>query len=812
MDNLPPQRQTPELGESLAPPDLSSLTKREFSLALARHSHRVFGHDAFLFCFRDVGRDTLIPVYGEDTFEGETEPRECMIDEVVRGPINLSPRLTNRETLPEKTPFAPLGDEGRLSRSLMFTPIRHQGMVVGSLSVQSYTPHRYEQDALERLNRLAEEIAPSVGALLAHEQRLKMAHALEKSSTMVFVTDERGRIDYANDALLRNAGLRFEELWGKLPEVLLGPGAASYAAAEGEWSGEAMLTRPGHEAMRVALRRVPIAEDGEPATHHLYLAEDLTEKHETEEKLRRRDAILEAVAFAAQRFLRADDWEQDVTAFLEQLGRAAGVTRCMVYENTAGNDGDVRSTFRWEWMDGEPMPGSVDPRYTGLSFEQVGLRRWVHQMSKGGEIAGHCEEFPGEERNFLESHGVKSLVAVPIMVRTSWWGTIALNESRWHRKWSHTEIESLKAAAAVLGAALERRQTEQALRESERIMRLLLDASPMISLLLSRDGTVLAANELLARATGVPLEKLIGRDASSYLPTELAEARRSKLEQAIAAKEPIYYTDEVNDRIYHSVLTPILDARGEVARVCIFAQDITELRRNERLASLGMTTAGLAHHIKNLQMALSGSMYLMETTLGREDYKGAERAWPVIRRSIRRINLLISDILGLGRDFAMHREHIDLNSIVREAIEECDETASDCGVELKVRLDESIPKVWLNAAAIYDVVLNLVGNGVDAARNSSQANRFVKVTTRRAAGRAVIEVRDNGCGMQPEVIERVFEPFFTTKGSKGTGLGLALVKRTLEEMDGSISLESTPGEGSCFSVELPLNVAQPGNK
>ena len=148
------------------------------------------------------------------------------------------------------------------------------------------------------------------------------------------------------------------------------------------------------------------------------------------------------------------------------------------------------------------------------------------------------------------------------------------------------------------------------------------------------------------------------------------------------------------------------------------------------------------------------------------------------------------------------RSSTDPNVVVREVVDLMREMATEKGVELATELDEEVGSEELDRTTIYRAILNLVTNAIDACTESETGNRVI-VRTRSTPDEIVISVEDNGIGMTEEVRSRLFTRFFSTKAGKGTGLGLPVVKKILEEHGGSVDFVSQPGRGTTFRLHLP---------
>jgi signal transduction histidine kinase len=226
--------------------------------------------------------------------------------------------------------------------------------------------------------------------------------------------------------------------------------------------------------------------------------------------------------------------------------------------------------------------------------------------------------------------------------------------------------------------------------------------------------------------------------------------------------------------------------------------------RQERLAAIGETVAGLSHCLKNTLNGLRGGEYIVESSMQKSDAEKLSSGWKILKNGIRRIESLSLDMLYYAGEHIPQRNPVNPNRIVEEVAELLRESAASQGVTLRTDLDEGMGVIPLDRLALYRALLNLATNAVDACVESETGNTVVMRTVRVASG-ALLIVEDNGIGMPEATRRRIFERFFTTKSSKGTGLGLAVVKRIIEEHGGTIAAESVPGKGSTFTIRIPLD-------
>ncbi|CAB1078286.1 hypothetical protein D1AOALGA4SA_6040 [Olavius algarvensis Delta 1 endosymbiont] len=261
----------------------------------------------------------------------------------------------------------------------------------------------------------------------------------------------------------------------------------------------------------------------------------------------------------------------------------------------------------------------------------------------------------------------------------------------------------------------------------------------------------------------------------------------------------------------------ILQEKGREMGTVAFFQDLREIKRlekelvkSERLAAVGQTVAGLAHGIKNILHGLKGGSYLVDIGIKRDDTEKLKKGWDTIKRNIGRTSSLVMDLLSYSKEREPEYEACEPNQIVNDVAALVDDKAREHQVEIALELDDSIGEVVMDPASIHEVLLNLASNAVDACLFDEDLTKHwvVKLTTAKEPENMVrFEVTDNGAGMTEEVLQKLFTSFFSTKGHRGTGLGLMVTRKLIEEHQGKIAVTSRLDAGTCFTVRLPYEVA-----
>ncbi|HYL90608.1 MAG TPA: ATP-binding protein [Burkholderiales bacterium] len=227
-----------------------------------------------------------------------------------------------------------------------------------------------------------------------------------------------------------------------------------------------------------------------------------------------------------------------------------------------------------------------------------------------------------------------------------------------------------------------------------------------------------------------------------------------------------------------------------------------ETARNEKLASVGLLAAGIAHELNNPLTGVLTFSSLMRKKVP-EGSADAEDLDLVIRET-KRCAAIIRRLLDFAREKTPSKQFADLNRLIEETVRIVESPAHLRDIEIRLELEPALPAVWVDADLIKQVVMNILVN----AQQAIQHKGSITVSTRRAGTGVEIAVSDTGCGIPEKDMQRIFDPFFTTKGvGQGTGLGLSVSHGIVEAHGGTIEVASKVDEGTTFRVYLPLEPA-----
>jgi signal transduction histidine kinase len=266
------------------------------------------------------------------------------------------------------------------------------------------------------------------------------------------------------------------------------------------------------------------------------------------------------------------------------------------------------------------------------------------------------------------------------------------------------------------------------------------------------------------------------------------------------------HAQSITPHTLNIAIAPLVSKELEqIGRLIIF-DDITdrdELERRlvqaDKLSSIGLLAAGVAHEVNTPLAVISTYAQMLAKQIPGDDQKS--KLLEKIAKQTFRASEIVNSLLNFSRTSTTEFVEADLNRIIRETLTLIEHQLQKAGVEVKQQLDPALPTIKGNPGKLQQVFLNLFLN----ARDAMERGGMLAVRTAVSDGTAHIEVADTGQGIPAENLARIYDPFFTTKAArKGTGLGLSITYGIVREHGGTIEVESQPGAGTRFLVELPL--------
>ncbi|MFC1522922.1 ATP-binding protein [Elusimicrobiota bacterium] len=239
---------------------------------------------------------------------------------------------------------------------------------------------------------------------------------------------------------------------------------------------------------------------------------------------------------------------------------------------------------------------------------------------------------------------------------------------------------------------------------------------------------------------------------------------------------------------------------NQIAIAIYNAELAQEALKTERLAAIGQAIAGVVHCINNLLTGLNCGVHVLKSVVAKTNVKTPGRSIEHLENNLEQLKHLVQDMLTYSKKREPEYKQVYLNDLVKSVVDLMQPRANESNVKLRFFSEPGLLNAEVDPKAIYRSVLNLVLNAMDASRKDSVINISVRSND---AQEAVIEVSDHGCGMDEKTVRSMFQAFFSTKGSSGTGLGLSVTHKIVNEHGGRIKVKTAPNKGTTFKIYLP---------
>ncbi|MBD3381696.1 MAG: PAS domain S-box protein [candidate division Zixibacteria bacterium] len=688
----------------------------------------------------------------------------------------------------------------------------------------------------------------------AAEEKLRLYREIFLNSRDgMVVANPEGYYIESNPAYQQFTGQSHEENVGrKMDQIMEGLGNEEFQqkilSPEG-FRGEYKLNSSEGGKIYVDLSAFGIKNDEGKFECFVGIGRNITDQKSAQEALAKRVWYEEGLAAATQSLLNEPDPDEAIERALYHLLIASRSSHVYVFENYSDPDRGLcaRSVHEVQDVSVEEIRG--DGEIPMIPYQE-GFERWKKTLESGQPVEGYVEDFPENERAFLQLHGVKYILALPIMVENGWYGFIGFDDCKDVRDDTDDEdIRLLKTAAEIFSGYIESKRFEKALKVSERRFRTLVENANDVIFSLDGDGNFTYLSPRFEEITGFSPASYIGKSSMELLHPDSIEESKQWISEGMPLHEhefsgyqERFRTKDGTYRWFNTRASIIRDEAGKVVEAIGVAHDITEMKQllddleeanrelrdtqlqlvqSEKMASLGQLVAGIAHEI-NTPIGAVASMHnsLMRATERLNKYlenelknhyresEELQKYMDVIREANRVIKSGSERVITIVRRLRSFAR-LDEAELKRVDIHEgLEDTLTLIHHEIKhnievVREYGDLPPVAVYPGRLNQVFLNLLNNARQAIRGKGK----IHIRTFIRNDKAVIEIEDDGIGIEPKDLPRVFDPGFTTKGvGIGTGLGLSICYRIIQEHHGKIHVESEPGQGTKFVIELPLDL------
>ena len=472
--------------------------------------------------------------------------------------------------------------------------------------------------------------------------------------------------------------------------------------------------------------------------------------------------------------------------------------------------GMVEFPFFADRYDAQPLPEELGRGCTSYVF-RTGQPMLI--------TAALCRQLVDAGEVEIEGTPSQCWLGIPLRTPAAKIGVLVVQDYERENAYSQRDLEFLDSVGGQIALAIERKRTEEARRENEARLRVLIEQLPAVLWTVDTDlrfTSILGAG--LARL-GLRQNQLVGTSLSEYLESADRSFPPIAAHYRAISGEPRTFPLEWKDGSYACHVEPLRDATGRIHGAICMALDVTDrkqleeqFRQAQKMEAVGRLAGGIAHDFNNLLMVIQGYADLLAERLPAGD--SLRRNAEQIQTASQRASALTRQLLAFSRKQILEPKVLSVHTVVAE-MEKMLRRLIGEDIDLVTTTVQDLWLVKADRGQIEQVVMNLAVNARDAMPSGGRltietANIDLDASTSHptialAPGRyVVLAVTDNGCGMDEKTQAHIFEPFFTTKEKgKGTGLGLATVYGVVKQSGGYIWVYSEPGRGTTFKIYLP---------
>jgi PAS domain S-box-containing protein len=726
--------------------------------------------------------------------------------------------------------FPHLGQEGTW---LFFTAVpivAPDGAVAGAIeTLWDLTKQKQAEEERERKNR---ELARKVEEVSAKEQM--MSQIINGSTIPTFVIDKDHTLTHWNKALERLTGVAASEMIGtrrqwapfydheraSMADVVLDQTDAQQiwklygsrwrhsAFIDGAYESEAFFPNLGEGGKWCWFTAAPIKTPEGETVGAIETIWDKTEERKVEKEREQHTKELATFCSIYATLSGALSLEGRIRAAIEEVANIFLLDGICIF--IVKPDGAYHLRYSYGYSE-------------NLCFRDrvADAQSMVVHVARSGKMSvlNELPDSEGDEIGLLRQEGLQSLLYIPILDKGKKGVGVVRAASRKRNHFDPNDVRAMELIVNRIGVAIENYLLEEDVRRKASFQAKLIGSSNDGIVATDDQWNVVIFNPAAETIFGYAASDVVGKmNARTIYPEPIFRAFDEVLASRTATwnlpwnETAILSKDDVSIPVRFS--GTILREKHKMMGIVAYFQDLREIKRlekellgAERLAAVGQTVAGMAHCVKNILHGLKGGSYLVNVGIGKDNPEKLKTGWQMVQRNIERTSDLVQDLLSYSKEREPEYALCSPNKIAAEVCELMREVAQKQNVQFVEDLSPEIGEVVMDGRSLHRALMNLISNAIDACRDDPNPGKEhrISLTTALEEGCVIrFEVQDNGSGMSDEVKEKLFSSLFSTKGPQGTGLGLLVTRKLIEENNGSIDVESQLGEGTTFSMRLPF--------
>ncbi len=403
----------------------------------------------------------------------------------------------------------------------------------------------------------------------------------------------------------------------------------------------------------------------------------------------------------------------------------------------------------------------------------------------------------------IQMLGAEAFGVVPLMSRDKVIGIIWVDNLFTGRPIKDEDLQFLMGFSSHIASAIENARLFENVNLARSELKNIFESMSDMVYFTDKDLVIRKVNQAVMKRVGKSEGEIIGRKCYEIFHGKQEPWDKCPHSRVLETKKP--HVGEIEDPHLNGTFvvsnSPIFDSADNFVGTVHISRDVTELRtlrervvHSERMAALGELAARVAHEIRNPLISIGGFARRLEKRLS-DDTKEYAR---IIVNEVSRLENILKEILGFVKSSKFIKNKVDVNELMQGIIEFIKPEVNERNNQLINELSGERMFSLIDSDKIKEAILNIISNAAQATDHGS-----ITVKTRTEDSEVIIELIDSGCGIKDEDIKNIFNPFFTTK-AEGTGLGLAVTHKIIQEHSGKIKVESVWGGGTAFKISLPL--------
>lgn len=589
-------------------------------------------------------------------------------------------------------------------------------------------------------------------------------------------------------------------------------------------------TRHGR-LIEISLTLSPILDSGGNVTGISGISRDISEKKMVEKELIRKNQELSRLFFinsVVRSTLELDKLLKMVLTVVT-MGDGLGFNRAILF--LVDESGNILNGIMgvgpaspeeakniWLSMEGKSLGAIIEDIEKGPIFLNSYLDRLSQNLSislDSDSILARCirEKRPFNIQNakteplvtpyLIQMLGAEAFGIVPLVARDNVIGLIWIDNLFTGKPIKDEDLQFLMGFSSHIASAIENARLFERVSLAQTELKNIFESISDMVYFTDDNFTIRRINQAVIKRIGKPEEEIIGRKCYEIFHGKNEPWDACPHSKSTAMKKP--FVGEVDDPYLGATFvvsnSPITDSAGNMVGTVHVSRDISELRtlrervvHSERMAALGELAARVAHEIRNPLISIGGFARRLEKKLSDDSSEYAR----IIVNEVTRLENILKEILGFVKSSRVNKVRVDVNDVVQNIIDFMAPSIAEKQNTIMKDLSDGPLMSLIDPDRIKEALLNILTNASQATDHGT-----ITVRTRREDSDAVIELTDTGCGIKNEDIKSIFNPFFTTK-PQGTGLGLAVTHKIIQEHNGKIRVESVWGGGTAFKIYLPL--------